>query len=94
MVIFKDRSWIIQYDTLKQCNISAKSASQVLFEVISRISIPKELMTKQGTSFLSCILKKLYALLSIKYVLPNAYHSETGGMVEGLNKTLIKAHNF
>ena len=34
-------------------NISAKSVMQALFQVISRVGIPKEILTDQGTSFMS-----------------------------------------
>ncbi|KAK9525277.1 hypothetical protein VZT92_016004 [Zoarces viviparus] len=38
-------------------NISAKSVAQALFQVISRVGIPKEIMTDQGTSFMSRTLR-------------------------------------
>lgn len=46
--------------------ISEKSLAQALFQVISRIGIPKEILTDKGTLFMSRMLKELYGLLDIK----------------------------
>ena len=47
-------------------NISAKSVAQALF--ISRVGIPKEILTDQGTSFMSRTLRELYELLGIQSI--------------------------
>ena len=44
-------------------NISAKSVAQALFQVISRVGIPKEILTDQGTSFMSRTLRELYEII-------------------------------
>nr|XP_061779417.1 uncharacterized protein LOC133570739 [Nerophis lumbriciformis] len=69
-------------------SISAKSMAQALFQVISRVGIPKEILTDQGTSFMSRTIKELYGLLGIKAIRTSAYHPQTDGLVERLNKTL------
>ena len=48
--------------------ISAKSVAQALFQVISRVGIPKEILTDQGTQFMSRTLGELYGLLGIKSI--------------------------
>uniref|UniRef100_A0A3P8QWH1 ribonuclease H n=2 Tax=Astatotilapia calliptera TaxID=8154 RepID=A0A3P8QWH1_ASTCA len=68
--------------------ISAKSVAQTLFQVISRVGIPKEILTDQGTSFMSRTLRELYELLGIKSIRTSVYHPQTDGLVERLNKTL------
>nr|XP_024655059.1 uncharacterized protein LOC112430808 [Maylandia zebra] len=68
--------------------ISAKSVAQALFQVISRVGIPKEILTDQGTSFMSRTLRELYELLGIKSIRTSVYHPQTDGLVERLNKTL------
>ncbi len=40
--------------------ISAKSVAEALFRVISRVGIPKEILTDQGTAFMSRTLSELY----------------------------------
>ncbi|XP_062418320.1 uncharacterized protein LOC134129059 [Pungitius pungitius] len=69
-------------------NISAKSVAQALFQVISRVGIPKEILTDQGTSFMSRTLRELYGLLGIKSVRTSVYHPQTDGLVERMNRTL------
>ncbi|XP_061898861.1 uncharacterized protein LOC133646933 isoform X2 [Entelurus aequoreus] len=69
-------------------SISAKSVAQALFQVISRVGIPKEILTGQGTSFMSRTIKELYGLLGIKAIRTSVYHPQTDGLVERLNKTL------
>ncbi|TKS64962.1 Retrovirus-related Pol polyprotein from transposon 412 [Collichthys lucidus] len=68
--------------------ISAKSVAQALFQVISRVGIPKEILTDQGTQFMSRTLRELYGLLGIKSIRTSIYHPQTDGLVERLNKTL------
>uniref|UniRef100_A0AAQ4NNT0 Integrase catalytic domain-containing protein n=1 Tax=Gasterosteus aculeatus aculeatus TaxID=481459 RepID=A0AAQ4NNT0_GASAC len=69
-------------------SISAKSVAQALFQVISRVGIPKEILTDQGTSFMSRTLRELYELLGVKSVRTSVYHPQTDGLVERLNKML------
>ncbi len=47
-------------------NISAKSVAEALFSMISRVGIPKEILTDQGTAFMSRTIRELYELLGIK----------------------------
>ena len=68
--------------------ISAKSVAQVLFQVISRVGIPKEILIDQGTQLVSQTLGELYGLLGIKSSRTSVYHPQTDGLVEHLNKTL------
>uniref|UniRef100_A0AAQ4QC45 Integrase catalytic domain-containing protein n=1 Tax=Gasterosteus aculeatus aculeatus TaxID=481459 RepID=A0AAQ4QC45_GASAC len=69
-------------------NISAKSVAQALFQVISRVGIPKEILTDQGTSFMTRTLRELYGLLGTKSIRTSVYHPQTDGLVEHMNKTL------
>ena len=69
-------------------NISAKSVAKALFQIISRVGIPKEILTDQGTSFMSQTLRKLYELLGIRSIRTSGYHTQTDGLVEHFNRTL------
>ncbi|XP_061882697.1 uncharacterized protein LOC133633908 isoform X2 [Entelurus aequoreus] len=69
-------------------SISAKSVAQALFQVISRVGIPKEILTDQDTSFMSHTLKELYGLLGIKSIRTSVCHPHTDGLVKWLNKIL------
>ncbi|KAI5617023.1 hypothetical protein C0J50_23276 [Silurus asotus] len=69
-------------------NISARSVAEALFRVISRVGIPKEILTDQGTAFMSRTLCELYELLGIKSIRTSVYHPQTDGLVERFNRTL------
>ncbi|XP_051529229.1 uncharacterized protein LOC127426442 [Myxocyprinus asiaticus] len=69
-------------------NISAHSVAEALFKIISRVGIPKEILTDQGTTFMSRTLRELYELLNIKLIRTSVYHPQTDGLVERFNKTL------
>ncbi len=60
-------------------NITAKSVAKALFGMISRVRIPKEILTDQGTAFMSRTIRKLYELLEIKSVCTSVYHPQTDG---------------
>ncbi len=56
--------------------------------MISRVGIPKEILTDQGTAFMSRTIRELYGLLGIKSVRTSVYHPQTDGLVERFNRTL------
>ncbi len=68
--------------------ISAKNVADALFRIISRVGIPKEILTDQGTAFMTRILRELYELLGIKLIHISVYHPQTDGLVERFNRTL------
>ncbi len=79
----------MQPDTRRQFrNISAKSVAEALFRMISRVGIPKEILTDRGTAFISRTICELYELLGIKSVRTSVYHPQTDGLVERFNRTL------
>ncbi|XP_039513052.1 uncharacterized protein LOC120468602 [Pimephales promelas] len=69
-------------------NISAKSVASALFSLISRVGVPKEILTDQGTAFMSKTIRELYELLGIKSIRTSVYHPQTDGLVERFNRTL------
>ena len=69
-------------------NISVRSVAQALFHVISRVGIPKEILTDQGTNFMSRTIKELYGLLKVKAIRTSVYHPATDGLCERFNRTL------
>ncbi len=69
-------------------SISAKSVAEALFRIISRVGIPKEILTDQGMVFMSRTLNELYELLGIKSIRTSVYHPQTDGLVERFNRAL------
>ena len=59
-----------------------------LTQLFSRVGIPREILSDQGTNFMSQLLKELYNLLNISQIRTSVYHPQTDGLVERFNKTL------
>lgn len=68
--------------------IKARQIVSCLVQLFSRVGIPKEIITDQGTNFTSSFLKDVYSLLGIQGVRTSPYHPQTDGLVERFNKTL------
>ncbi len=56
--------------------------------VCSRVGIPREILTDQGTPFMSRTMADLCRLLQVKQLRTTVYHPQTDGLVERFNKTL------
>ena len=59
-----------------------------LTKLFTRVGLPREILTDQGSNFLSQLLAELYRLLHIKAVRTGPYHVQTNGLVERFHKTL------
>lgn len=55
---------------------------------IMRYGIPREILTDQGTEFMSSVMSEICSLLHIKKLNSTAYHHETVGGLENTHKTL------
>lgn len=69
-------------------NVKARQVASVLLQLFSRVGIPREILTDQGTNFRSDLLKQVYHLLGIKAIKTTPYHPQTDGLVERFNRTL------
>ena len=67
---------------------SAKAVAHEIFLLASRVGIPSEILTDQGTCFMSSILTQLYRWLNVKRIKTSVYHPQTDGLVERFNQTL------
>ncbi|KAL1259056.1 hypothetical protein QQF64_009633 [Cirrhinus molitorella] len=67
---------------------TAKAIAQELFLLASRVGIPKEILTDQGTPFMSQLMADLCRLLGVKQLRTTVYHPQTDGLVERFNQTL------
>ena len=52
------------------------------------MGIPREILSDQGSNFMSQLLKEIYRLLHIHPTRTTPYHPQTDGLVERFNKTL------
>ena len=69
-------------------NIDAEHVAEELVKVISRVGIPREILSDQGSNFMSQLLTELYNLLHVKRIRTSPYHPQTDGVVERFNQTL------
>lgn len=69
-------------------DVTAKQIASALLKFFSQVGIPKEVLTDQGTNFMSRTLQQVYQLLGIKRVRTTPYHPQTDGLVERFNQTL------
>ncbi len=69
-------------------SIEAKKIANELVKLFSRVGIPKEILTDQGSNFTSKLLKEIYHMLSIRGITTSPYHPQTDGLVERFNGTL------
>lgn len=61
---------------------------QALTELFSRVGIPDEIITDQGTNFMSRVIKHFHQQLGIKALRTTPYHPQMDELVECFNATL------
>ena len=69
-------------------SIDAETVADNLVRLFSRIGIPKEILTDQGSNFMSKLLSSMYERLGIHALRTSPYHPQTDGLVERFNQTL------
>ncbi|EFP01584.1 hypothetical protein CRE_31549 [Caenorhabditis remanei] len=70
-------------------NQTAETTLKFLLEnIVSIHGIPEEIVTDQGTNFMSKMFEEVCRILEVKHSISTAYHHETNGAVERLNRTL------
>ena len=57
-------------------------------KIFSRVGIPKEILTDQGTNFMSELMQQVNTLLRIGHIRTSPYHPQTNGLAERFNGTL------
>jgi hypothetical protein len=63
-------------------------ANAFIMNVVLRYGSPTEILTDQGKSFCSRLMKEICSQLNIKQTRTTAYHPETDGNVERFNRTM------
>ena len=62
--------------------------AQAVVEFFSRVGFPRELLTDQGTPFMSRLMSQVCELLGIKQLKTSVYHPQTDRLVERYNHTI------
>uniref|UniRef100_A0A8C5PW96 Gypsy retrotransposon integrase-like protein 1 n=1 Tax=Leptobrachium leishanense TaxID=445787 RepID=A0A8C5PW96_9ANUR len=69
-------------------NPTSKAIARELFFMFLRTGLPREILTDQGTPFMSRVMADVCKLFQIKQLRTSVYHPQTDGLVERFNKTL------
>lgn len=69
-------------------SITTPKIIHALIQMFSRVGIPEEILTDQGTNFTSRLMGQLYQQLGINAIKTTPYHPQTDGLVERFNQTL------
>ena len=68
--------------------VDAEHVAEELVTMFSGVGVPSEILTDQGTNFMSKQLSELYRLLHVQRIRTSPYHPQTDGLVERFNGTL------
>ena len=68
--------------------VDAEAVAEELVKMFTRVGIPREILTDQGSNFTSQLLAELYRLLHLRPIRTSPYHPQTDGLVERFNQTL------
>ena len=69
-------------------NITTETVAEALVEIYSRVGIPKEVLSDQGSQFVSSMMKEVSRILSVKQLVTSPYHPMCNGLCEKFNGTL------
>ncbi|XP_064399260.1 uncharacterized protein LOC135345747 [Halichondria panicea] len=69
-------------------SIDAPHIAEQLMTLFSRVGIPEEILTDQGSNFTSTLLTEIYRMLHVHPIRTTPYHPQTDGLVERFNQTL------
>ena len=69
-------------------NSTAETVVNCLIDLTSRVGVPQEILTDNGTNFVSKVVKQFCQTTGVHQIRTSPYHPETDGMVECFNSTL------
>ena len=69
-------------------NATADTIADSWVNLSSRVGLPEELLTDNGTNFIAKVMYRLCTLLGIKRIKISPYHPQTDVMVEQFNSTV------
>ena len=69
-------------------SIDVEAVAETLVTIFSRVGIPQEILTDQGTNFTSQLQAEIYWLIHVRALRTSPYHPQTDGVVEWFNQTL------
>ena len=71
-------------------SISTEAVAEALLGIFTRLGIPKEVLSDQGSQFTGSMMREVFRLMAIKGIRTTPYHPQTNGACERLNGVLKK----
>lgn len=68
--------------------ITTEQVAEALCRIFSRMGVPNQILSDQGSQFVSAVMQEVYRLLSIQHITSTPYHAQSNGLVEKFNGTL------
>ena len=68
--------------------ITTEAVAETLLDIFSRLGVPQEVLSDNGSQFVSDCMKEVARLLSVKQLKTTPYHPMCNGLVEKFNGTL------
>jgi len=72
---------------LKDIQAETVAFFTALVNMFTRVGVPKEILSNQGSQFLSTVMKEMGRLLSLKQLATTLYHPICNGLIEKFNGT-------
>ena len=69
-------------------SVEAETVAESLVTMFTRVGIPEEILSDQGSQFMSSVMKEVGRLLSMTQLKTSVYHSMCNGLVERFNGSL------
>ena len=70
--------------------IDTESIAEALMGIFSRVGFPREILSDNGTQFVSQVMMEVTRLISVKQLFSSPYHPMANGLCEKCNRTLKK----
>ena len=69
-------------------DIHTETVAEALVNMFARVGIPREILSDQGSQFISSVMREVCRLLSVKQMVTTLYHPMCNGLVEKFNGAL------
>ena len=69
--------------------IDAKTVADAFIGVFTRVGIPKQILTDNGSQFCGKLMQDVYGILQAQHITTSVYHPQSNGQVERFNGTII-----
>lgn len=66
----------------------ASTVSKALYEIFTRMGLPGEILSDQGSNFMSTLLQRVMEIVEVKMIKTSPYHPQSNRMLERFHATL------